>query len=244
MTERKPAQSASGPQQLRLRRGLLLGSFALGALLVLGRAFQLQALEGEKWAKEATAQQRERVQLPARRGAIYDRDGVALALTYETFRISIAPRELHDRSAVMKRLVSALSLSAAQARHFTDPAKKWTVIPGRFTVDQRQALGDAAGLYIDRELERFYPQGDVGRELIGVVTRDGRALGGIEQEFDDQLRKFRESGNPYAARRDFYLKRRQAEIDHLRGKDKVPVGPGGAASAPMPPSTTPPSGAK
>ena len=104
MTERKSVQSASRPQQLRVRRGLLLGSFALGAVLVLGRAFQLQALEGEKWAKEATAQQRERVQLPARRGAIYDRDGVALALTYETFRISIAPRELHDRPHQSERV--------------------------------------------------------------------------------------------------------------------------------------------
>ncbi len=39
-------------------------------------------------------------------------------------------------------------------------------------------------------------------------------------EFDDQLQKFRAANDPYAARRDFYLHRRQAEIDHLRGKDE------------------------
>lgn len=52
-------------------------------------------------------------------------------------------------------------------------------------------------------------------------------------DFDDQLQKFRASGNPYAARRDYYLGRRQAEIDHLRGRDggkfadpaKAPVSP-------------------
>ncbi len=186
---RRPADDPAARQrQLRLRRGLLLGSFALGALLVLARAFQLQALEGEKWAREALDQQRERVPLPARRGAIYDRDGVPLALTYETFRVSVAPRELRDRAATAERLVSALGLTRAEAQRYTNPRRRWSVIPGRFTVDQRQALGDAPGLYVDRELERFYPQGKVGRELIGVVTRDGRALGGIEQEFDEQLR--------------------------------------------------------
>jgi cell division protein FtsI (penicillin-binding protein 3) len=188
MTRRRAADPASRQQQIRLRRGLLLGSFALGALLVLARAFQLQALEGDRWAQEAIDQQRERVQLPARRGTIFDRDGVPLALTYETFRISVAPRELKDREATVRRLVSALGLSRAQARRVTSSERRWSVIPGRFTVEQRQALGDAPGLYIDRELERFYPQGNVGRELIGVVTRDGRALGGVEQEFDDQLR--------------------------------------------------------
>jgi phospholipid-binding lipoprotein MlaA len=35
---------------------------------------------------------------------------------------------------------------------------------------------------------------------------------------DDRLRQERESADPYAATRDAYLKRRQAEIDYLRGK--------------------------
>lgn len=37
-------------------------------------------------------------------------------------------------------------------------------------------------------------------------------------EMDDELRKIREAGNPYAAMREYYLKRREAEIDVLRGK--------------------------
>jgi phospholipid-binding lipoprotein MlaA len=38
-------------------------------------------------------------------------------------------------------------------------------------------------------------------------------------EFDEQLRKFRESSNdPYAARREFYLQQRQVEIEGLHGR--------------------------
>jgi cell division protein FtsI (penicillin-binding protein 3) len=185
---RRPRDEAWRERQLRLRRGLLLGFFGLGGALVLGRAFQLQALQGDRWAQEAADQQRERVRLPARRGAIYDRDGVPLALSYETFRVSVAPQELRDPEATAERLVSTLGVSRARARIATSRKRKWVVLPGRFTVDQREALGDEPGLYYERRLERFYPQGSVGRELIGVVTRDGRALGGVEQEFDDRLR--------------------------------------------------------
>ena len=40
-------------------------------------------------------------------------------------------------------------------------------------------------------------------------------------EFDEQLQTIRASADPYAARRDFYLAKRQAEIDHLRARDTV-----------------------
>ena len=181
-------RSHPGWPHFRLRRWLLLGAFCLAAAAVLGRAFQLQALEHEKWASEALDQQQERVPLPARRGAVYDRDGVPLALSHETFRVSVAPGELRDRGAARDLLVSALGVSRPAAERATDPDRRWVVLPGRFSVEQRERVGRVAGVYFERDLERFYPQGEVGRELIGVVTRDGRALGGVEQEFDDVLR--------------------------------------------------------
>lgn len=163
-------------------------AFALAGVAVLARAFHLQALETETWTAAAMEQQRERVPLAARRGAIYDRDGVPLALSHETYRVSVAPRELRDRERVMRALREVLGVSDARARRSTDPARRWSVIPGRFTVEQRKLLGDMPGVYFERRLERFYPQGVVGRELIGVVSADGRALGGIEQQLDDMLR--------------------------------------------------------
>ena len=39
-------------------------------------------------------------------------------------------------------------------------------------------------------------------------------------EVDDQIQDLRSAGNPYAASREFYLERRQAEIDALRGRKR------------------------
>ncbi|HEX6751314.1 MAG TPA: penicillin-binding transpeptidase domain-containing protein [Longimicrobium sp.] len=189
---RRPAPSSSPATAddgvTRRRRIWLMGSVGLAAVLIVGRAVQLQGFEGDRWRAEAEKQQQTRVPVPARRGAIYDRDGVALALTRETFAVSIAPQEIRERAAVVDRLVHGLGLSRAAARRVTDPRERWVVIPGRFTVEQQRGLAEMRGVYVERKLERFYPQGDVGREVLGVVSGDGRAMGGIEQAMDSLLR--------------------------------------------------------
>ena len=177
-----------GDERLVGRRRLLAGSLALVAMLIVGRAVQLQGFEGDRWRAEADKQQKTTVPLPARRGAIYDRDGVALALTRETYAVSIATRELRDRDEAVKRLQDALGLSRSAARRATDKKDPWIDLPGRFTVEQRRKLGDLRGFHVERKLERFYPQGGVGREVLGLVSGDDRALGGIEQALDESLR--------------------------------------------------------
>jgi cell division protein FtsI (penicillin-binding protein 3) len=183
-----PAPAAPVDERLMRRRTLLAASLGLTALLIVGRAVQLQGFQGEHWREVANNQQQTRVPLPARRGAIYDRDGVALALTRETFAVSVAPREVRDRDEAVRRLTRGLGLSRAEARRATDPRRPWVVLSGRYSVEQRRGLGEVRGIYVERRLERFYPQGVVGREVLGAVSGDGRALGGIEQAMDSLLR--------------------------------------------------------
>jgi phospholipid-binding lipoprotein MlaA len=65
-------------------------------------------------------------------------------------------------------------------------------------------------------------------------------------EFDEQLNRLRnENTDPYTAAREFYLQRRQAEIDGLRGRHHeaaIPVAapPAQLAPATAAPPTTPP----
>ncbi|MBV9775207.1 MAG: PASTA domain-containing protein [Gemmatimonadetes bacterium] len=176
------------PDFLVVRRRILVSSIFAAALLVLGRAFQLQALEGDRWQAVADDQQQSRVPVPARRGGIFDRDGVPLALSYESFRVAVAPRELDDPAAAARTLRDALGLSPAAVRRATDRRRRWVVLPGRFTAEQHNRLEGIRGIHSERRLERFYPQGDVGREVLGFVSNDGRALGGVEQEMDAVLR--------------------------------------------------------
>src|ERR687897_3739106 len=71
-------------------------AFALGILGIIARAAQLQLLQGDRWTEQPQRQRTERVVLPARRGALYDREGVPLAISQEFYHVGVAPNELSN----------------------------------------------------------------------------------------------------------------------------------------------------
>jgi cell division protein FtsI/penicillin-binding protein 2 len=184
------AAAASG-RSPEVRRRILLAGVLLSAALAAGRAFQLGVVEGERWRARALDQQGDTLNLEAPRGTIYDRDGVPLAASHEVFSIALAPREVADRRAVSALLVKHLGVTRAAASRYTDPERAWIVLPGRYGLDAREALDGIPGIHFESVLRRFYPNGDVARELLGPVRIDGVAQGGLELEFDSIL-----SGRP------------------------------------------------
>ena len=80
--------------KIRVRLGAVQVGMAIGLCVVLARAAQVQLVQGADYAARAAAQRTERVTLPARRGAIYDRNGVTLALSQEVHHVGVAANEL------------------------------------------------------------------------------------------------------------------------------------------------------
>jgi cell division protein FtsI (penicillin-binding protein 3) len=171
-----------------MRRRILLAGVLLSALLASGRAFQLGVLEGESWRVRALDQQGDTLSLPAPRGTIYDRDGVPLATSREVFSVAIAPREIRDTVRVNALLREHLGVTQQQAARYTSSRRTWIPLPGRFGPEVREALVDVSGVHFERVLQRFYPNGEVAREVLGAVGLDGAAQSGLELELDSILR--------------------------------------------------------
>ena len=113
------------------RIGLIEAVLVLGALAVLGRAAQLQLVQGAKWQAEAERVRREKLVLPARRGGIFDRNGVALALTQEYFEVGVAPNELRERARDARTIARALGLSLSQVQRDL-ATRKWAAYRGPY----------------------------------------------------------------------------------------------------------------
>ncbi|MFW6201668.1 MAG: peptidoglycan D,D-transpeptidase FtsI family protein, partial [Gemmatimonadota bacterium] len=175
------------PRVHRRRRRLLLAVLLLCASTVAARAVRLQVVDHARWTSRAEDQHRQRMDLPAPRGVIYDRNGVPLASSREAFRVAVAPHEVVDRSAVERLLREVLGLSASAAAGALDPSDRWAVLAGRYGAEVHERLAGVPGIHFDRVLERFYPHGDLALELIGRVDADGRPLSGIELELDSVL---------------------------------------------------------
>ena len=92
----------------------------------------LQVIEGEEWAKLAESSRTERRVLPARRGALYDRNGVPLAVTQEFYHVGIAPNELDDPATAYRLLVRNLGVSAPALDRQFRGRKRWIYLHGPF----------------------------------------------------------------------------------------------------------------
>jgi len=94
------------------RIGLLFAGFLLCFLVIVGRAFWLQGVQGSRLASEAVYQQSETVTVPGLRGSLLDRRGSELA-TSGTRRRSTrrrtrsrtrhGPRRNWPRSSISRR---------------------------------------------------------------------------------------------------------------------------------------------
>jgi cell division protein FtsI (penicillin-binding protein 3) len=170
---------------------LLLVVFALVFATTLGRAVWLQAVQAQSLARMATTQQREVVTLPARRGTIYDRTGVQLAIGEQATTVYADPRQVVRPRAVAVAAERALGVDADEllpllrdrSRAFVYVARK--ADPTRAAALERRRL---SGLGFYPEERRIYPQGWIGAHALGYAGVDNRGLAGLELQLERVLR--------------------------------------------------------
>jgi cell division protein FtsI (penicillin-binding protein 3) len=169
----------------------VLGLLAIGAVVVLGRAFQLQILERDFLTGEGNKRHIRTVEIPAHRGAILDRRGEPLALSAPVESIWVVPAALLESPAHVTALAKLLNrrpgefnkyLSARKDRRFvyvSDPLSPAEA--------QRVLSLKAPGVFSEPSYARYYPAGEIAGQLVGFCGRDGNGLEGIEKAQESLL---------------------------------------------------------
>jgi len=173
--------------KLPSRIALIAAGFVAAALAVVARAAYVQLYQGSYWRARAAEQQTTLVPLPARRGALYDRNGVPLALSQETFGVGVAPKQVRDRTLVADRLAAVLRRPLEEMRRLVASDRVWAEWPGPFQWTQVAPLKGLRGVYLSRRLERYYPKLDFGAQIVGRVDARGRGASGLERALDTLL---------------------------------------------------------
>ena len=162
--------------------------FALVIVAILARAAQLQLIQGDRWAEQARRQRTERTVLPARRGGLYDRNGVPLAISQEFYHVGIAPNELADTRAAGRLISGHLSIPWVEFSRDLRTGKRWIYYHGPFTASQVQRLRRVDGIHLSRDFQRFYPSRSLARPIIGGLSADHpRGAAGLELSLDSIL---------------------------------------------------------
>lgn len=171
--------------KLEVRLTVLAAAFAVAFALLLVRAASVQLAQGAAYASRATRQRTDSVALPASRGALYDRNGVPLAVTQESFHVGVAPGELLTPDADRSLISRALGIPERQLRR--DFRQPWAYFRGTFTSAQVHPLRRIRGVHLSSEFGRFYPDPNLAAALLGRPAADGRPASGIERVFDALL---------------------------------------------------------
>ena len=189
MTARRTARLAD-PRR-RLRAGLIV----IGAVLLVlaGRLVQLQGLEATAYAAQAERQRIRKVELPAGRGQIVDRNGVALALSVDARALYADPKLVTDAAGVAARLAPLLKLPVADLRERLQRHTRFVYLARGLDPQLAHRIIELrlAGLATLPETRRVYPNAGLGAAVVGFVGREGGGLGGVEFRYDKEL-----SGTP------------------------------------------------
>jgi cell division protein FtsI (penicillin-binding protein 3) len=171
------------------RIGLLFGAFLLCFLLIVGRAFWLQGVQGSSLASQATYQQTDVVTVPGLRGDLLDRRGNKLAASEDAATIFATPYQVKNPPAAAARLAPILDEPKGEV------LEALTADGGFSYVAQKVDLGTAAkvkaldieGLGELPDTRRTYPQGEMAGQVIGAVGTENEGLTGLEAGEEDAL---------------------------------------------------------
>jgi cell division protein FtsI (penicillin-binding protein 3) len=157
--------------------------------LFAGRLVQLQGIDASRYAEAAKEHGRTVKPLPADRGEIFDRNGVSLAGTAESYDVVVDQTLVKNPAEYAIQLADLLDLDAADLqRDLTGDDQFKYVAKGVTGADWRQVQSlKLAGLYAESTTARTYPAGAVGGNVIGFVGAEGTGLAGFELAHDQQL---------------------------------------------------------
>jgi cell division protein FtsI (penicillin-binding protein 3) len=165
------------------RIGLLFAGFLLCFLVIVGRAFWLQGVEGSSLASQAISQQTETVMVPGLRGSLLDRRGNQLAASEDAATIYATPYQVKNPPQAAAKLAPILGEKKGEV------LEALTAEGGFSYVAHKVDLGTATkieNLHLEGigqlpDSRRVYPQGTMAGQVIGAVGSENQGLTGLEE---------------------------------------------------------------
>jgi len=177
----------NGPPLKRL--GGLLGVLLVGFAGIVVRLGVLQVRDASALETLAMKQRIRTVDLPARRGALLDRNGERLALSLPARDVYADPRYVRDPQRTAARVAPILHipkrrvLSALRA----GGTFVWLARQVDAGVAAKVERLDLPGIGFLDDTKRYYPGGPIAPQVLGFVGVDGTGLAGLELQYQKDI---------------------------------------------------------
>ncbi|MCW2750097.1 MAG: penicillin-binding protein 2 [Aeromicrobium sp.] len=187
------ARERHSRRRLRFCLAMVIGIFGIfGA-----RLFQIQGLDASAYAAKAIAAGTQQNTVPAPRGEILDRNGVALASSVDALTLTADPTMTAANAPRIARLLvqklgsridyfDTIDKLRTPKSHFVFLAHSvptWTANKALAAVSK----AGYTGVFTEKESLRTYPGGKLAANLIGYVNGVGKGVAGVEAQYDKVL---------------------------------------------------------
>jgi len=173
------------------RGRLVLVLFGVGFVALAARAIYLQGITTEFLQQQGEKRYEHTLTLHASRGKILDRHGVVLAASIPANAIAFQPRHHRETPvAKMQSLADLLEMPLAELRkRIADEKRNFIYLKRQVPIDVAQKIERLriSGISLHPDNRRFYPEGEVTGNIVGLNNLDDKGQEGVELAFNDQL---------------------------------------------------------
>lgn len=200
-------------KRIKLRTLLIGGCITLFFVLLLGRVFWLQIVEGSFWQAHAESIWSQKKVIPAQRGQITDRNGSILAMNAPAYTVAVNPqviKQLKLEDEISEGLSKLLNKDTDEIKNLIEKVnpntgKLYAQVELRnegWQIDQTlknkvQAFKEDlekkynkrdVGIVFITEQKRYYPKNSLASHVLGYIQRTGEVISGIEASLNDTLK--------------------------------------------------------
>jgi cell division protein FtsI (penicillin-binding protein 3) len=191
----------------RLRVILVGLGLACFGLVLAGRFFYLQVIQGTQLREELDREVKKHCPILPVRGVIMDRHGAELAISTQVSSLVAHPKQIKNADLMSRELSGVLGISYHELKKVLTRARPFVFVKRCLTPEKEEAFrlwkdraesrvlaarkrderADEDAIYLIPEARRYYPQQWLAGPILGFCDIDGNGLEGLEKYFNQAL---------------------------------------------------------
>ncbi len=169
-----------------------MGCFTFMLAIFSFRLVHLQIFQHKVWAQRSTRNHVSKRVLEMKRGNIYDRNRVELAISVDTWSVYIFTRELKSLPEAANLLATVLPMPREEIISKVGDRSGYILIYKELEPNLAMKIQKLSipGVNLENHYRRYYPQKQLAANLIGFTGTEKRGLEGLEMLYDKTLRGY------------------------------------------------------
>jgi cell division protein FtsI/penicillin-binding protein 2 len=162
----------------------------LFGLVIIGRLFYIQVLNGDFYKAMAQGLYSVDEEPAAERGEIFFKNGEPLAININWLLVYASPREVKNKEETAQKLSEIISVDKSSLLEQLKKDNTYEILKKKLSDEEVKKINELklTGIYLGEEKGRYYPQETLASQLVGFLGAGQKGQYGLEEHYDDILK--------------------------------------------------------